>query len=96
MKEWEIYGCADKPAGDGSWDGWTLLRKCESIKPSGLPNGQQTTEDIEHATKGEELEFDINLPPVRYIRIKALKSFDGTNMVHIAEVAFYGQKNDNN
>lgn len=93
MKEWEIYGCADKPAEDGSWEGWTLLRKCESVKPSGLPNGQQTTEDIEHATRGEEFEFDVNLPAVRYIRIKALKSFDGTNMVHLAEVTFYGQKN---
>lgn len=96
MKEWEVYGRYDKPADDGSWDEWLLLRKCESIKPSGLPNGQQTTEDIEHATKGEEFEFNIDLPAVRYIRIKALNTFDGTNMVHIAEMTFFGQKNDNN
>lgn len=95
MKEWEIYGRTDKPDADGSWDGWTLLRKCESVKPSGLPVGQQTTEDIEHATKGEEFEFGMGLPSVRYIRMKVLKSFDGTNMVHMAEVSFYGQKNDN-
>lgn len=91
MKEWEVYGCADKPAANGSWDGWTLLRKCESVKPSGLPTGQNTTEDIEHAKKGEEFEFDVNLPAVRYIRVKALKTFDGTNMVHFSEVTFYGQ-----
>lgn len=92
MKKWEIYGRPDKPAQDGSWEGWTLLRECESIKPSGLPVGQQTNEDIEHATKGEEFEFEPTLPAVRYIRIKGLETFDNSCRITINEVTFYGQK----
>ncbi len=91
MKDWEIYGRSDKPV-DGSWDGWTFLLKCESFKPSGLPSGQNTAEDIEHARNGEEFEFDIDVPEVRYLRFKALSTFSGTNMVHFHELTFYGQK----
>ncbi len=91
MKEWEIYGRADKPT-DGSWDGWELILKCESIKPSGLPPGQNTQEDLEHARNGEEFEFDIDVPDVRYLRFKALSTFDGTTMVHFHELTFFGQK----
>lgn len=92
MKKWEVYGRADAPSQDGSWDGWILLSECESIKPSGLPAGQQTNEDIEHATKGEEFEFDPTLPAVRYIRIKGLETFDNSCRITINEVTFYGQK----
>lgn len=95
MKVWEVYGRADKPDEDGSWDGWLFLNQFESIKPSGLPPGQQTTEDIEHAKNGEEFEFNITSPAVRYIRFKVLGTFDGTNMVHFSEITFYGQKTDN-
>ena len=91
MKEWEIYGRADKPT-DGSWDGWELILQCESIKPSGLPPGQNTQEDLEHARNGEEFEFDIDVPEVRYLRFKALSTFDGTTMVHFHELTFFGQK----
>ena len=90
MKEWEVWGRADKPDISGSWDGWTLLTRCESKKPSGLPLGQISNEDIEYAKAGEEFEFPMDAPAVRYIRIKALSTFAGTSFIHLTEVTFYG------
>lgn len=90
MKEWEVWGRADKPDISGSWDGWTLLTKCESIKPSGLPVGQISNEDKEYAIAGEEFVFPMDAPAVRYIRIKALSTFAGTSFIHLTEVTFFG------
>lgn len=70
MKQWEIWGRADAPSQDGSWDGWTKLLDCESVKPSGLPDGEYTDEDLAKATEGETFLFPEGLPEVRYIRIK--------------------------
>ena len=95
MKEWESWGRADKPDQSGSWDGWTLLTKCESYKPSGLPAGQFSTEDKEYATAGEEFMFPTDIPPVRYIRFKALSTFAGARFIHIMEVSFFGKPVEN-
>lgn len=95
MKEWEVWGRVDKPDQSGTWDGWTLLTKCESFKPSGLPPGKYSTEDKEYATAGEEFIFPTNSPPVRYIRFKALSTFTGANFIHIMEVSFFGKPIDN-
>ena len=95
MKEWEVWGRADKPTQDGSWDGWTKLLSCESYKPSGLPAGQFSTEDKEYATAGEEFMFPTDAPAVRYIRFKVLSTFAGANFIHLMEVTFYGKPIDN-
>ena len=70
MKQWEIWGRADAPSQDGSWDGWTKLLDCESVKPSGLPDGEFTDEDLARAAEGETFLFPEGLQPVRYVRIK--------------------------
>ncbi len=90
LKKWEIYGRADRPDASGSWDGWILLATCESKKPSGLPPGTVTSEDIEYASAGEEFEFPLDTPPVRYIRWKGLETFTGGTFIHLQEVTFYG------
>lgn len=90
MKEWEVWGRADKPSQDGSWAGWTKLMDCESYKPSGLPVGQFSNEDKEYATAGEEFTFPTGTQPVRYIRFKALSTFSGAAFIHLMEVTFYG------
>ncbi len=95
MKEWEVWGRADKPTQDGSWDGWIKLLDCESYKPSGLPVGQFSTEDKEYATAGEEFIFPSDAPAVRYIRFKALSTFSGANFIHIMEVSFFGKPVNN-
>lgn len=89
MKSWEVWGRADKPQSDGSWDGWVKLLRCDSRKPSKRPLGLITKEDIAYAVKGEEFEFDVNTPPVRYIRIKVLSTFSGTKTVHIQQIRFW-------
>jgi hypothetical protein len=91
MKTWEVWGCRIQPNVSGSWDGWVKLMDCESVKPSGLPPGMNTDEDIEYATRGEEFILPPDAPPVRYIRIKALSTFTGQSLWHLQQLWFYGQ-----
>lgn len=90
IKEWEVWGRNDLPPSDGSWDGWTKLMDCESIKPSGWPAGSNSEEDITYASKGEEFEFPAGIPPVRYIRFKILSTHDGAGLVVMQQLWFYG------
>lgn len=96
MKEWEVWGRADKPDQSGSWDGWTLLTTCEDYKPSGLPVGQFSNEDKEYATAGEEFIFPTETPAVRYIRFKALSTWTGVKFIHLMEVTFFGKPTTDN
>ena len=90
-KEWEVWGSTD-PAADGSFDGWTLLQTCQSVKPSGLPGGENSEEDMEAARAGEHFEFPAHTPPVRYIRIKVLSTWDPSSADHsfFGELSFWG------
>lgn len=92
LKKWELYGRADAPDASGSWDGWTLLLTCESQKPSGLPPGEISSEDKEYAAAGEEFEFPVDVPAVRYIRWKGLETFTGAQFIHFQEITFFGQE----
>ncbi len=80
-KTWEVWGSAD-PNPDGSWDSWVKLGDCQSVKPSGLPLGQTTEEDLAYALAGETFSLDPAAPPVRYIRIKVLDTWDGAAKDH--------------
>lgn len=86
--EFEIWG-ATEPAADGSWDGWTKLLDCESVKPSGLPVGENTDEDKAYAAAGEEFHFPSNIPPVRYIRVKVISNWRGDPYSHAMEMTFW-------
>lgn len=90
FKKWEVWGRADKPSQDGSWDGWIKLADCEIKKPSGSELGILTDEDIQAAKDGHAFEFSTELPAVRYIRFKLLETFDGTKNCYVKEVTFYG------
>lgn len=91
VKTFEIWGTGTKPNPDGSWDGWTKLLDGESIKPSGEPVGTNTAEDIETFAAGEEFQFPLGNPPVRYIRFKTLSTWSGVTYTHIVETSFWGQ-----
>lgn len=90
IKNWEVWGRADLPDPSGSWDGWTKLMDCESIKPSGWPVGSKSDEDVEYARKGEEFEFPMDTPPVRYIRFKINTTHTGAGLVVMQQLWFYG------
>ncbi|MGV8093109.1 MAG: DUF5000 domain-containing lipoprotein [Mangrovibacterium sp.] len=85
----EVYG-SNNPS--DSWDNWTLLGRFQSVKPSGSPNGVFTAEDIQFAcVDGEDFEFSLDIPPVRYLRVKTLKVWGGVTYVYIGELTFWGE-----
>lgn len=92
MKRYNIYGCNEITADmreTGSIDGWTLLFEAETYKPSG--DGPVTAEDKEYIRGGDEHEFPIENPSVRFIRIQLLESWSGGVMMQIGEMTFWGQ-----
>jgi hypothetical protein len=90
LKQFEIWGSVDPPA-DGSWDNWTKLVEHTVVKPSNLPIGQVSQEDINAAAAGEQMDVPLTEPRVRYIRVKVLKTWtDGGYAANIAEMSFWG------
>lgn len=60
IKRFRAYGCTELPQNttDNPLEGWTLLGEFESVKPSGLPLGQISSEDEEVYRAGEEFMFE--------------------------------------
>lgn len=88
--EFEIWGSYN-PNPDGSWDeSWVLLKEGKAVKPSGLPHGQTSQEDVEYAASGDEFIFE-NSKPVRYIRFKFLSNQAKTSHVDFVQFYLYGQ-----
>ncbi len=85
---YEIWG-SNEPT--DSWDNWSLLLECESIKPSGLPPGQRTAEDSAYAMEGENYNFPPGIEAYRYIRFKTLKSWTSTQALMLMEIDLFGQ-----
>ncbi|WP_430972151.1 DUF5000 domain-containing lipoprotein [Sunxiuqinia rutila] len=97
-KNFNIYGSND-PNSDGSWDSWTLLKECETHKPSGLPAGRSddsryvTQEDIDFANSGFEFEMPIDAEPYRYLRIELISPWlIGNKNGAVGYSEIYGQK----
>lgn len=89
IKKFEIWG-SNNPAADGSWESWTKLMDGTSVKPSGLPIGTNSPEDIALVGAGEEFIFPENTPDVKYIRIKVLETWSGAKSFYIMQVGFWG------
>lgn len=88
----EIWG-SNNPNPDGSFNGWTLLASHTQIKPSGLPEGQLSQDDIDAANAGETVKFPIDAPKVRYIRFKTLKNWSNGSYVNFNEIMMWGNSN---
>ena len=87
---YEIWG-RNNPDTDGGWENWTLLMTCESVKPSGQPEGTVTSEDKQFAVvDGEDFDFPAAIPPVRYLRFKTVKVWGVLDHMYIAELTFWG------
>ncbi len=96
-KEFEVWGTNDPSVANGdacSWDGWELLLSGTSEKPSG-PDATSfanlTSEDLALAMSGEEFEFPLEVPEVRYIRFRTIRTWTDSNSSFIAELTFWGQ-----
>jgi hypothetical protein len=88
-KRYEIWGAAEF-ATDGSFTGWTKLATVTTIKPSGLPVGVLTEDDRVAGRIGDEVNFPLDLPKVRYIRLRCLENWSGNTNMAISEVTFWG------
>ncbi|KGE13154.1 DUF5000 domain-containing lipoprotein [Sphingobacterium deserti] len=89
-KVFELWGSSN-PSTDGSFDSWTLVGTFTSIKPSGLPLGEQTADDINYARAGEEFDVESQTAPYRYWRFRTLDTWGGNSDVALGELTFYGQ-----
>jgi hypothetical protein len=88
VKTFELYG-SDNPNPDGSWGSWSLIGSYTSVKPSGLPVGQNTQSDIDFAKAGEEFTAPAGTPKFRYYRFKLLSNWGGGNFMTMEEITFY-------
>jgi hypothetical protein len=87
VKTFELYG-SNNPNADGSWESWTKIGSYTSVKPSGLPVGQNSAADVAFALAGEEFTVPAATPKFRYFRFKLLSNYDGDFMT-MEEFAFY-------
>lgn len=91
VKRWTLYG-SNNPNPDGSFDeSWIFLMDCNSYKPSGLPPGENTNEDLEYARAGEEFTFPEDVPAVRYLRWVTHANWGNVTHVNITEIDLFGQ-----
>jgi len=91
-KHFEIWG-TDNPAATAvdNWNGWYKMMDQEAYRPSGLPPGAlPTADDKTYAAAGEEYEFDIANPPVRYIRFLCTETWGGSTGLNLSELKFWG------
>ena len=96
IRKFEMWGSFN-PNPDGSWDDWTLLLDEEIIKPSGSPYGVNTDEDLQALYGGFEFSsFPIDMPYVRYIRIKVTETWGGDRVFNFTQVMYWGSEPDDN
>ncbi len=88
VKTFELYG-TNSPSSDGSFASWTKIGSYTSVKPSGLPVGQNSDSDVAFAKAGEEFTVADGTPKFRYYRFKLLTNWGGGNFMTMEEIAFY-------
>jgi hypothetical protein len=90
-KVFEIWG-SNNPSPDGSWTGWDKLGHFEVQKPSGLPYGQQNTDDVNYAYNGWEFDFGFIDQSYKYLRMVDIQTWAGQNEIGISSFQLYGVK----
>lgn len=91
VKTFEVWG-SNSPDLDGGWTQWQKFGTFHSFKPSGLPLGKTTIEDVNYAyVNGEDFDFVDVVPAVRYLRFKTLETYSSSGQVIYAELDFWGK-----
>ncbi|GAA5219886.1 DUF5000 domain-containing lipoprotein [Membranihabitans marinus] len=88
-RQLEIWGTNTEPV-DGSFDGWTKLCDCEASRPT--LQGGTPDEDQIHYDNGDNYNFKLTDPAVRYVRFVVKQTWGNTGFIHFGEVSFWGQK----
>ncbi|WP_343703758.1 DUF5000 domain-containing lipoprotein [Chitinophaga sp.] len=92
-KKFELWG-SPHPNVNADFSTWIYLGTFESIKPSGLPLGQLTDEDLQYAhVNGEEWNMPLDAKPVRYIRFVCKETWAQANDVQVMELSMWGDTN---
>lgn len=86
---WELWG-SDNPNPDGSFESWTKVGTYHSVKPSGLPLGQISDDDIKQCLNGEEFEVEPSAGSYRYWRWRSLENWGNYTYIYMSEFSFYG------
>ncbi|MFD2791826.1 hypothetical protein KCTC52924_00127 [Arenibacter antarcticus] len=89
-KKYTLYGAKELPADSGGFEGWIKLKECESVKPSGLPIGQNSDEDIAQLDLGDEYTFELEVPELRYFRMAVEDTWDGAGYINASQITFWG------
>lgn len=90
---WEIWG-TNTPTDTSSW---VLLGSYVMLKPSGGESpGAETSQDADVAAEGQEYDFFVNAPAVRYVAWKNIDSWGNIGgekgFFHLTEMKIWGQK----
>lgn len=89
-KNMDVYGALSLGDESGDLEDWIKLREeCVSIKPSELPIGKWSDEDLEHRARGDEFSFEDPIE-IRYFRLAVTKTWDGAGYVTFSEVTWWG------
>ncbi|WP_370479241.1 DUF5000 domain-containing lipoprotein [Tamlana flava] len=91
MRKFTIWGANELNNGDLS--GWIRMVDYEVLKPSGLPEGEETAADTEAGENGEDVLISIDKPKVRYLRIECTENWRGLEYMSVNEIAIYGDPN---
>lgn len=94
IKKFELWG---SPTADvnADFDTWIKLGEFESKKPSGLPVGQESAEDIAYATAGEDFFFMQTPPKIRYIRYHVVELWGGNKVdIALGDITFFKDENE--
>ncbi len=89
-KRFQLWGSTTTVV-SADFNDWQYIGDFESVKPSGLPLGEVSDEDLEYAqVKGEEWNVDSEAPALRYIRFVAQETWGQAALVQMMELTMYG------
>lgn len=72
---------------------WYVLGVFDNWKPSGLPLGENTEEDVQQAIEGNEFVFPLgDVKPCKYIRFEVLTLWAPSTHWYMSELALWGRK----
>jgi hypothetical protein len=93
LRLFEIWGSPTPDVTD-SFDGWQWVGYFEITKPSGLPLGQLTSEDIQYAAI-DGVDFDVeDCPYVRYLRCRAIETWGFNAGIQLTELSLWGSEQE--
>jgi len=89
VKDFEFWGSNEAT---DDWDKWTLLGSFSAEKPSGLPDPSYTAEDLDYERNGEDYNFPVGVPAVRYFRFVVTSNRGGGGKFYVLnEILLWGQ-----